>query len=456
VSDEDAAAQAREVLERGDVRRVRVEIADTDGNLRGKYVSPAKALKAYGTTVSDVFYTLTVREDVFEAPLTGQDTGFPDVIASPDLSTLRRVPWQPDVYAVIADMTTKRGEPLGVDPRGALRATERRLAEAGYEALVGVEYELYLFEGGAEADALMRAGRHRELTPMGREWQAYSLWRFVDGNGFLHAIDEQLRDYGVEIEAWSTELGYGMVECATPPLPPLQAADTAARLKLALKELAKQHGLVATFIAKWDTAQSGSSGHVHQSLLRDGRNALWGGEPGTLSETGRHYLGGLLALAPELSAFSTPNVNSYRRPSPELWAPTNATWGHDNRQAAIRVISLGEASTRFEYRRPGADLNPYLAIASCLDSGLHGVQQGLEPPAESAVRAFDDPDAPPFPPDLEAAAAALDGSALARQWYGDDLVTHYALSRRAEAGFVRALADAQVPAHELTRYFETA
>jgi len=452
---DDAVDRARETLERGGARRVRIEIPDTDGNLRGKYVSPAKALKAHGATVSDVFYTLSVRDDVFEAPLTGQDTGFPDVVASPDLSTLRPVPWQPGVFAAIADMTTKAGQPLGVDPRSALRATERRLADAGFEARVGIEYELYLFEGGADADALMREGRHRELTPVGREWQAYSLFRFVDGDGFINAIDEQLHAYGVEIEAWSTELGYGMVECATPPLPPLQAADAAARLKLALKELAKQHGLVATFIAKWDLAQSGSSGHVHQSLLRDGANVLWAG-PGALSEIGRHYLGGLLALAPELSAFSTPNVNSYRRPSPELWAPTNATWGHDNRQAAVRVITLAEGSTRFEYRRPGADLNPYLAVAACLDSGLHGILERIEPPPESLVRAFDDPDAPPYPPTLDAAAEALDGSGLARRWYGDELVTHYVTSRRAEAGFVRALADAQVPAHELLRYFETA
>lgn len=447
--------RARIAVERGEIRRIRVEMPDTDGSLRGKYASPAKLLKGSGAALSDVFYTLTVADDVFDAPLTGQATGFPDVVAHPDWETLVPVPWQPGVWAVIADMRTKDGEPCPVDPRRATRLAAERAAAAGFEARVGVEYEIYLFEGGPEADALIRAGRHRELRPLGREWQAYSLWRFVDGGAFLHHLDEQLAAYGIAIDAWSTELGRGMIECGTPPLPPVEAADAAARVKLAIKEVAKLNGLVATFIAKWDIAQSGSSGHLHQSLVRDGENAFWGGGPDTLSETGRHYLGGLVACAPEISVFGTPFVNSYRRPSPELWAPTNASWGWDNRQASIRAITTGAGATRLENRRPGADLNPYLAIASNLDAGLAGIRERIEPPAASVGPAFDDPTAVRYPVTLDEAADVLDRSTRVREWYGDDLVTHYVTSRRAEADLVRRL-DAQVPQHELTRYFETA
>jgi len=456
MADDAALAQARETLERERVTRIRVEIPDTDGNLRGKYVAAAKLLKGKGATLSDVFYVLSIRDDVYEAPLTGVATGFPDVVGVPDWSTLRPVPWDRDLYAVIVDMHTKRGEPLGVDSRLALRRADARAAAMGFEARFGVEYELYLFHGGEEGDRALRAGRPRDLQSVGREWHAYSMWRFEDMHGFVAQADELLRGYGVEIEAWSTELGYGMIECALAPLPPLAAADAAARFKLAGKELAKRHGLIASFIAKWDMAQSGSSGHLHQSLQQDGRNVFWGGEQDSLSETGRHYLGGLLALAPELSVFSTPNVNSYRRPSPELWAPTNASWGFDNRQAAVRAITLEEASARFEYRRPGADLNPYLAIAGCLDSGLDGIRRGIKPPPDSTGPAFDDPNAPPYPATLDAAADALDASSLAREWYGDELVTHYVVSRRAEAEYVRQIANGQVPDYELTRYLETA
>jgi glutamine synthetase len=406
--------------------------------------------------VSDVFYALAVADDVFETPLTGTSTGFPDVVGHPDWSTLRPVPWQPGVWAVVADMHTKSREPVGVDPRRATRLAEKRLAEDGFTALVGIEYEIYLFHGGPEADVAIREGRHRELVPVGREWQAYSLWRFADAEGFLLALDEQLAAYGVPIEAWSTELGYGMVECATTPLPPLAAADAAARAKLAIKEFAKLNGLLASFVAKWDMTQSGSSGHVHLSLQRDGESAFWAGEQGALSETGSHFLGGLVASAPELSAFSTPNVNSYRRPSPELWAPTNMSWGFDNRQAAVRAITVGAKATRLEYRRPGADFNPYLTIASCLDAGLHGIRERIEPPAPSPGPAYDDPSAAPYPATLDEAADALARSQLARSWYGDELVDHYVASRHAEAEIVRGIANAQVPAHELRRYFETA
>jgi glutamine synthetase len=456
MAEERGLAEARETLERAGATRIRVEIPDTDGNLRGKYAASSKVLKGKGATVSDVFYVLSIRDDVFEAPLTGVPTGFPDVVAKPDWTTLRPVPWDRDLYAVIADVQTKRGEPLGVDPRLALRKAEARAAEHGFEARFGIEYELYVFHCDEQGDRAVRDGRPRDLLPTGREWHAYSLWRMEDVREFMAEADALLRGYGVELEAWSTELGYGMIECATAPLPPLAAADAGARFKVAAKELAKRHGLLATFIAKWDMTQSGSPGHLHQSLLRDGRNVFWGGEMDTLSETGRHYLGGFISCARELSAFSSPNVNSYRRPSPELWAPTNASWGFDNRQAAVRAITLDEASARLEYRRPGADLNPYLAIAGCLDSGLHGIGNRIEPPPPSAGPAFDDPAAQAFPTTLEEAADALDGSNLARDWYGDELVTHYVVSRRAEAGYVRRIANQQVPDYELIRYLETA
>jgi glutamine synthetase len=436
--------------------RVRVEIPDTEGNLRGKYAAAKKLAKGKGATLSDVFYVLTIRDEVFEAPVTGVATGFPDVIGMPDWSTLVPVPWERDLSAVIVDMHTKDRAPLEVDPRLQLRRAVDRATAAGYDALFGVEFEIYVFHCGDGGDAALRGGRPRDLRSAGREWQAYSLWRFEDMHELVADVDEKLRGYGVEIEAWSTELGYGMIECATVPLRPLQAADAAARFKLAFKELCKRHGMVATFIAKWDMAQSGSSGHLHQSLLRDGENVFWAGVRDTLSETGRHYLGGLLACASELSAFSTPNVNSYRRPSPELWAPTNVTWGHDNRQACVRTITLDAASARIEYRRPGADLNPYLSIAACLDSGLYGIANGIEPPSASVGPAFDNPDAELYPATLEQAADALDASTLARGWYGDAYIDHYVASRRAEAAIVHGIANAQVPDYEIARYFEIA
>ena len=445
----------REELERLGATRVRVEMPDTDGTLRGKYVSADKILAGKGASVSDVYYTLTIADDVFEdSPLTGPDTGWPDVVGMPDWSTLRPVRWEHELAAVLADVHTKAGDPLGVDPRHALRRACTRLEAAGLEARFGVEYELYVFHHDDAADRALRSGRVRELIPISREWQAYSLFRWPEQAGFIAELTSAMAAYGVPIEAISTELGYGMIEVAIAPAPPLEAADRAARFKLGCKEIARRHGLVASFIAKWDLQQSGSSGHLHQSLLRDGANAIWSGQ-GELSETGRHYLGGLMAASGELSAFMSPFPNSYRRYIPDTWAPTNVTWGHDNRNACVRVITVAEGSTRFEHRRPGADLNPYLAIAACLDAGLHGIRERIEPPPESPGRAYADEQAELFPTSLGEAAERLAGSRLAREWYGDLLVDHYVVSRRAELRAWEAVRDAQVPEWEAARYLET-
>lgn len=444
----------QEELARLGARRVRVEMPDTDGTLRGKYVSADKILAGKGASVSDVYYALTIADDVIEtSPLTGPETGWPDVVGYPDWTTLRTVPWEDGLAAVICDVRTKAGEPLGVDPRLALRRTCERLDAAGFEARVGVEYELFVFHLDGEGERALREGRVRELTPISREWQAYSLFRWPEKAAFIEELTRFLDVYGCPIEAISTELGYGMIELAIGPAAPLEAADRAARLKLGCKEIARRHGMLASFIAKWDIGQSGSSGHVHQSLFRDGRNVFWQALD-ELSETGRHYLGGLVAVTPELSAFMSPFPNSYRRYIPDTWAPPNASWGHDNRNACIRAITSSETATRLEHRRPGADFNPYLSIAACLDAGLHGIRTRLEPPPESPGRAYEDPGAPMFPASLPEAAAALGGSALARDWYGDLLVDHYVASRYVEQECWEKLRDAQVPEWEAARYLE--
>ena len=147
----------REELERLGATRVRVEMPDTDGTLRGKYVSAEKILAGKGASVSDVYYTLTIADDVFEdSPLTGPDTGWPDVVGMPDWSTLRPVRWEPELAAVLSDVQTKTGDPLGVDPRHALRRACTRLDEAGLEANFGVEYELYVFHLDDAADRALR------------------------------------------------------------------------------------------------------------------------------------------------------------------------------------------------------------------------------------------------------------------------------------------------------------
>jgi glutamine synthetase len=441
--------------------RMRVEVPDTNGILRGKQVPAAKLAGVKRCGFSDVIYCLTSADGVFENPaFTSHDTGWPDLMAAPDWDTARPVPWQPGVAAVLCDMQTKAGDPVELDPRHVLRLAVERLASHGLGALCGVEYEFFLFHNDDAGRRALREGRPRDLVPVGLEHQAYSLIRWPDLAPFIDALFECMEPYGVPIDAVSTELGYGMVEVAIGPRPPLEAADAAARFKLACKELARRHGFLASFIAKWDMEQSGSSGHVHCSLLRDGKNVLWT-EANEVGELAGKALAGLLSSAVDTSVFMSPFPNSYRRFQPETWTPLNVTWGRDNRNACVRFISVSRDTTRFEHRRPGADLNPYLSIAACLDGCAHGIENGFGLASEAPGRAWEAEGAQRFPADLLDATRRLAESRFARDRYGDAFVDHYVLSREAEhAEWAREVGNGgdpnadQVPDREARRFVE--
>jgi glutamine synthetase len=447
---------AKALLEQMNARRVRVEFIDTDGRLRGKYVTPEKALSSGGIGLPEFFYALAVDDGAYDVPIASADHGFPDFFAIPDWSTLRPAPHEDGVATVICDVRSKAGEPVEFDARAALRRTCNRLQEAGFDALVGVELEFYLYHLDDDGEEALRERRPTGLRPVGRTRQTLSVHRWPDHAQFIEELDAVMSAYGIEVEAFSTELGYGMLEAALSPVPPLQAADNAARFKQACKDVARRHAMLASFVAKPDMNQEGVGAHLHQSLLRDGHNVFCPEDEAStgMSELFRHYVGGVVATAGELSVFQCPYANSYRRLDPKFFAPINISWGIDNRAACLRVITDSRSATRLEHRRGGADFHPYLSIASTLDGGLHGIQNRIEPPAASTGAAYANSEAERFPADLRAAAAALHQSTLARQWYGEDFVDHYAASRVSEAASYEALRDGYVPDWELARYLE--
>lgn len=207
-------------------------------------------------------------------------------------------------------------------------------------------------------------------------------------------------------------------------------------------------------MAKWKPGESGSGAHVHQSLWRHGQN-VFAGDDGGLSSLARHYAAGQLATMPAFTAIFNPNVNSYRRISVAAWTPENATWGIDNRTAALRAITASAPkAVRLEHRRSGADANPYLIMAAMLAGGLHGLETAAEPPEPSPGNAALDLRAPPLPASLPDAIAALRGSELARELLGGEFVEHFALSRQVEWDLWTRWSNAQVTEWELRRYFE--
>jgi glutamine synthetase len=323
-----------------------------------------------------------------------------------------------------------------------------RCADLGFEARFAAEWEFCVVHRDDEAHP---AG----LVPLGRTMNAYSSLRLRELRPLAQAFFERMAGVGIAVEAVHTELGHGMVEFALAHAPAMEAADHAARAKAYLKELCGERGLVATFMPKWRAGAPTSGCHFHQSLWRDGSNEF-AGPGGALSPLARHYLAGQLATMTDFGALFNPSVNAFRRLQPGTWTPATASWGVDNRTAAIRAITGSPRAVRLEHRRPGADVNPYLAIAAMLAGGLHGVAGKLEPPDPATADAYADARFPRLPTTLADAIAALRDSAVAPDLLGREFVRHYLLSREVELRLWREWETAQVTEWEQRRYFETA
>jgi len=271
-----------------------------------------------------------------------------------------------------------------------------------------------------------------------------------------HELLETMEALDCPIEGLHTETGPGVIEAALVHDFAMRAADKGALFKTFTKIIAQRLGLMATFMAKWSDRYPGQSGHIHISLedADTGANVFAeagaGGEAG-MSDRMRWFIGGQVALMPELLAMICSTVNAYRRLVPGMWAPTHSNWGVDNRTTAIRAILAG-AGTRSEYRVGPADANPHLALSAALASGLWGIENQIEPPPPISGNAYEDPGegAVGLPGTLGEAARLFAASKVARELFGAPFVDHFAATRDWEDRQARR----QVSDWDLARYFE--
>jgi glutamine synthetase len=282
----------------------------------------------------------------------------------------------------------------------------------------------------------------------------YSVLRSSVHSDLYHELLDLSQAMRFPIEGLHTETGPGELEAALSYCEALEAADRAALFKTFTKVLAQRHGLMATFMAKWSNSVPGQSGHLHISLRKTNGETVFHdpSKPNEMSDAMRWFIGGQQALMPELLAMIACTVNSYSRLVPGYWAPTSATWGIENRTTALRVIRGGPSSQRVEYRIAAADINPYIALAAAIGSGLWGIEQRIEPDAALEGNAYDREHPPHrrLPATLFEAAVRLGDSKAARTLFGDDFVEHYAATRQwEEREFRKAITD-----WELARYFE--
>lgn len=449
------ADELRQVVANGAVDTVLVCFPDMQGRLMGKRVTGRYFVdNVLDGTIEACDYLLAV--DVDMTPLPGYtfanwDTGYGDMSAVPDLSTLRLVPWIEKTALVLCDLV-KEGttEPIEVSPRAILRRQLARAAELGYTVKIGAELEFFLFK---DTYAEARQKDYKGLAPHSDWIEDYHILQTTRDEHVIRQIRNGMDAAGVPVEFSKGEAGYGQHEINLVYAEALEMADRHAIYKNGVKEIADANEVSVTFMAKWTMDDVGSSCHIHSSVWdAAGRRSMAShdsADPKELSPTTRHWLGGLLAASRELTWLFAPNVNSYKRFMPDSWAPTAIAWGDDNRTCGLRIVGHG-AHRRVESRIPGADVNPYLAYAGVIAAGLHGIENELEPGPAFEGNAYEAADVERIPSTLVEAIDLFEGSGIARAAFGDEVHHHLLNTARQEwLAFNRAVTD-----WELLRGFE--
>jgi glutamine synthetase len=411
----------------GSVTSVRVIYPDLHGYPRGKDVpiSEFDRVAEHGLA----FCSAIMGTDLNHTPVVGGEAGFPDLVAMPDLASMTHLPWEHGVACCLADVepVTKDG-PRPPDPRGALRRAVAAFQELDLAPVVGPELEFFLCVRDPEAPNGLR--RYVDNVSM-----VYTVGPQADPRGVVREITEALAQLGMGTFAANHEFMNSQYEINLRHGPALLATDRAFRLKAAVKDVAAQHGLLATFMGKPFNDQGGSGFHVHISADRDDDNAFADDrdEHGVSGEL-RDFSAGVLAHAPALMAFLNPTVNAYRRLVPDSLAPTRSNWGWDNRTTFIRVPPERGRATRVEVRVGDGSANPYLATAALLFAGLHGLRDGLPLPEPIAGDAYALGDAAgqALPSSLDAALDALDADGFLRDAMGPEIVDTFVAMKRLE------------------------
>lgn len=447
---------ALKAVEKSGTQKVKVAVSDIDGILRGKYLhidkfkGAAEPYPAGGFGFCDVVFGWDSSDQCYDnTSVTGWQHGFPDALARLDLDTARNVPWDNNVPFFIGEFINSDGTPHPLCPRQTLKKVIKRAAKMGVNPMCGMEFEWFNFLENSHSWESKKGVGPTPLTP---GMFGYSLLRMNQNREFFNAIQDEMLQFGVPIEGLHTETGPGVYEAAIAFSDALTQADRAILFKTGTKEIGVRFGIMPSFMAKWNAAYPGCSGHIHQSMS-DGKKNLFSDAKGRhgMSKMFESYLAGQVAHLMEFAPMFWPTINSYKRLVDGFWAPVKPTWGVDNRTASFRVIAGSPKSTRLETRCPGADVNPYLAMAAVIAAGLDGVEKGMKltAPAIHGTNGGAE-NIPRAPRTLIETTRNFQQSKVARDWLGDTFVDHFAATREWEW---RQWLDG-VTDWELKRYFE--
>jgi glutamine synthetase len=440
--------QLRVEVSEGEIDTVVLAFTDMQGRLAGKRLAADYFLDdVVGQHIEGCNYLLAVDVEMNTVDgyaMSSWERGYGDFVLTPDMSTLRRIPWYEATALVLADLGWHDGAPVVASPRQILKAQVGRLAERGWQAMVGTELEFIVYATSYEE---AQASGFRDLVPVNRYNVDYSILGTSRIEPLLRKLTNGMAGAGLQVESAKGECNLGQHEIAFRYAEAVTTCDNHSIYKTGSKEIAAADGMSITFMAK-PNAREGNSCHIHISLRDDGEPVMAGDGPYGLSPVGEHFIAGQLAALPELALCYAPNINSYKRYTPGSFAPTAARWGVDNRTCAMRLVGHG-SSLRIENRVPGGDVNPYLAVSAMIAAGLYGVDHEL--PLEPAFdgNAYAD-SGPRVPHTLRDALDTWHKSELARESFGNEVVEHYANGARVEL----AAFDAAVTDWELQRGFE--
>ncbi len=374
--------------------------------------------------------------------------GYGDYMMKPDLSTLRIAGWLQGTAMVLCDIMDHHGHhEIAHSPRAMLKAQIARLAEMGFTATAASELEFFIFEQSFQT---LHDEGYKALTPLVRYNEDYALGLSAKDEPVMKPLRNGLYASGIPVEGSKGEAEAGQQELNIKYGPALDCAENHAIAKYAAKDVGFMAGHAVSFLPKWAPDRVGSASHVHISLQSDNGPVFYDKDAEfTLSDAGRHFLGGLLKYAGDITAFMAPYVNSYKRFQAGSFAPTRKVWSVDNRTAAFRLCGEGSPGVRLECRLPGADVNPYLAIAAMLAAGIAGMEEKLDPGKPFKGDAYQE-ESDEIPTTLRDAIGELSGSKMLRAAMGDAVVDHYTHA----ATWEQKAFDAAVTDWEIARGFE--
>ncbi|KAI0273586.1 hypothetical protein BC834DRAFT_966090 [Gloeopeniophorella convolvens] len=463
--------------------KIKVAGFDVDGVLRGKFMSKEKFLSAAssdGFGFCSVIFGWDLHDAVYsrELLISNMANGYRDLIASIDLSTYRRIPWENNVpFFLVSFLDPDTKEPISVCPRGVLKRITGKAEQLGLQCFAGVEFEYFQFQ---ETPYSVAEKKFHGLQPLTPGMHGYSMLRTQLNNEYFHDIFDEADKFEVDVEGHHTETGPGVFETALAYTTAPRIADNALLFKYIVKSLGMKHGIMPSFMAKPWGNLPGCSGHIHVSLrdsdgnnifavkpeeLQKGRDGAAYDELKYISQTAEYFLAGVLDGLTDVmptASILVPTINGYKRLAggEAFWAPNAVTYGYDSRAASVRVLSppsVPPSATRFEIRVTGADVNPFFALSAIFGLGIRGIEKKLSLPV-APISHFSVEDKKTgkitmLPQSLEAATRRMvQPGSLARKVFGDDFVDHFGGTREHEI----KLWNEAVTTWEVERYLELA